>query len=88
MNTLSDMFGKTNKMEKKLSKEERFKRVASRRVQEILIKLRLLKNCANRNNYSYSEEQTNKIIYTIDTEWKKVKSEFNNTNSKKEEFSL
>ena len=75
-------------MDKKNSKEERFKRVASRRVQEILKKLRLLKNCANKGNYSYSEEQVDKIISTIDTEWKKVRSEFNNSKPKKEEFSL
>ena len=82
------MFDKRREVERDQSKEARFKRVASRRVQEIITKLRLLKNCANRNNYSYSEEQVEKIRSTIDTEWKKVKSEFDNTKSKKEEFSL
>ncbi|MEK6861319.1 MAG: hypothetical protein AABY07_05085 [Nanoarchaeota archaeon] len=82
------MFGKTNKTDKRIIKEERFKKVASRRVQEILNKMRLLKNCANKGNYSYSEEQANKIVSTIDSEWKKVKSEFNNSKPKKEEFSL
>jgi len=81
------MFGKNTKIDKKVTREERFKRVASRRVQEILNKMRLLKNCANKGNYSYNEEQINKIIFTIDTEWKKVKSEFNNSKPKKE-FSL
>ena len=82
------MFGKSNKMDKKITKEERFKRVASRRVQEILSKMRLLRNCANTGNYSYNDEQINKIISTIDNEWKKVKSEFNKSKSKKMEFSL
>lgn len=82
------MFGKKNKMDKVITKEERFKKVAGRRVQEILNKLRLLKNCANKGNYSYTEEQVNKIISTIDAEWKKVKSEFNNSKPKREEFSL
>lgn len=82
------MFGKTNKIDKRMTKEERFKRVASRRVQEILNKMRLLKNCANKGNYSYTDEQVNKIISTIDIEWKKVKSEFNNLRHKKEDFSL
>ena len=81
------MFGKTNKTDKRITKEERFKKVASRRVQEILNKMRLLKNCENKGNYSYNEEQINKIISTIDNEWKKVKSEFNNSKPKKE-FSL
>lgn len=82
------MFGKQNKTDKKITKEERFKKVASRRVQEILNKLRLLKNCANKNNYFYTEEQANKIISAIDSEWKKVKSEFNNSNPHRKEFSL
>ncbi len=82
------MFNKSNKTDKKFLKEERFKKVASRRVKEILNKMRLLKNCANKGNYSYTEEQANKIISTIDAEWKKVKSEFNNSTPRKEEFSL
>lgn len=82
------MFSRSNKQDAKISKEERFKRVASRRVQEILNKMRLLKNCANKGNYSYTEEQVNKIISTIDGEWKKVKSEFNNSKPHKEGFSL
>ena len=81
------MFEKKTKIDKKMTKEERFKRVASRRVQEILNKMRLLKNCANKANYSYNEEQIDKIISTIDNEWKKVKSEFNNSKPRKE-FSL
>jgi hypothetical protein len=48
----------------------------------------LLKNCANKNNYSYSDEQANKIISAIEAEWRKVKSEFNNSKSKNEDFSL
>lgn len=82
------MFRKTNKTDKKATKEERFKRVASRRVQEILNKMRLLRNCANKGNYFYTDEQINKIISTIEIEWKKVKSEFNNSKLKKEEFIL
>ncbi len=83
------MFGKPKeKMDKKTLKEERFKKVASRRVQEILNKLRLLRNCANKANYSYTEEQVNKVLSTIDTEWRKAKAVFNNSKPKKEEFSL
>lgn len=81
------MFGKTNKVDKKALREERFKKVASRRVQEILNKLRLLRNCANKANYSYTNEQVRKIISTIEEEWKKVKIEFSK-HKPKEEFSL
>lgn len=78
------MFGKR----KINAKDERFRRVASRRVQEILNKMRLLRNCANRSNYFYTEEQVNKIVSVIDGEWKKVKASFNNSKPKKEEFRL
>tara|TARA_Y100000296_G_C4943828_1_gene142820 strand:+ start:217 stop:474 length:258 start_codon:yes stop_codon:yes gene_type:complete len=70
------------------NKEERFKIVAGRRVQNILNQMRLLRNCTHRGNYSYSDEQINKIIRTIDEEWKHVKSEFVKKKSKNKGFSL
>lgn len=78
------MFKLAKKMEKILAKEERFKRVASK----ILNKLRLLKEGANSNDYSYSGEPVNKIIYTVDAEWKIVKSEFNTMTPKRGGFIL
>ncbi len=82
------MTDRSDKQKQKNDKEERFRRVAVRRVQEIMSKMRLLKNCANKNNYYYTEEQVDKIISVIDSEWKKVKSEFKSHKSKNEEFSL
>jgi len=71
-----------------LRKEERFKKVASRRVQEILNKFRLLRNCANKGNYSYTNEDIRKLVNVIEKAWKDTKSEFNNKISKKEKFSF
>ena len=83
------MFGKSKtKTDSKIIKEERFRRIASRRVQEIIDKLRLLGNCANRGNYYYTDEQVRKIFSAIDEEWKKVKIEFNKGKSKNKEFNL
>ena len=83
------MFGKSKpKIERETLKQDRFKRIASRRVQEILGKLRLLGNCANRANYSYTDEQVRKVVNAIDEEWKKVKSEFNKGKRKGQEFNL
>jgi len=76
------------KIDSKTIKEERFKRIASRRVQEILDKLRLLGNCANKGNYYYTEEQAKKIFNAIEEEWKKVKMEFNKGKNKNKEFNL
>ena len=80
------VFGK--KKPERESKEERFKKVAGRRVQNVLNQMRLLRNCANRGNYAYTEEQVNKIFKAIDEEWKHVKSEFNKHKSKHQGFSL
>ena len=83
------MFNKQKlKVNSKILKEKRFKKIASRRVQEILDKLRLLGNCANRGNYYYTDEQVKKILSAIDGEWRKVKSEFNKGKSKNKEFNL
>ena len=40
----------------KSEKRLRFEKVASNRVQKVIDYLALIKNCANRNNYEYSEE--------------------------------
>ena len=83
------MFGKQKpKTDRKEIKEERFKKIASRRVQEILDKLRLLGNCSNKGNYYYTDEQVRKIFIAVDDEWKKVKLEFNKGKNKGKEFNL
>ena len=81
------VFGKKKEIRIK-SKEERFKSVAERRVQNVLNQMRLLRNCANRGNYSYTNEQANKIFRAIEEEWKHVRSEFNKNKSKGKGFSL
>lgn len=83
------MFKKSKpKIDSKAIKEERFRKVASRRVKEILNKLRLLGNCSNKGNYYYTEEQVRKIFNVIDDEWKKVKLDFNKGKTKEREFNL
>lgn len=83
------MFGKNkDKNTERKTREDRFKEVASRRVQEILYKMKLLKNCANKANYSYTDEQIKKIFSAIDEEWKHVKLEFNKHKDKHKEFRL
>jgi len=69
-------------------REERFRKVASRRTQEILNKLRLLGNCANKANYYYSPEQVRKIFVTLDRQLKEARSKFDGSSSDKKEFSL
>lgn len=79
---------KKEKDSERKTRDERFKEIASRRVRDLLDKMRLLKNCSNKANYSYTEEQIKKIFGVIEEEWKNVKHEFNKHTSKKREFKL
>jgi len=69
---------KTKDMNKqnKSDKRERFKRLATYRTNEVLRKLKILGNCANRSAYSYTEEEVNKIFSEIERKVKEVKSKF------------
>jgi len=49
----------------KETKEGYFLRIATPRVKKVLGSLRILGNCSNRNNYSYDQEQVNKMFATI-----------------------
>jgi hypothetical protein len=48
------------------TKNERFKRVATRRTNEILEKIRILGNCANKSSYSYTADDVNKVFSEIE----------------------
>lgn len=74
----------TSKME---TKSDRFKRIATRRVVEILDKFRLLGNCSNKNTYDYSEEDLQKIFSALDLELKILKTKFK-ANRKSKGFKL
>jgi len=67
------------------TKNAKFKRIASARTSRILEDLRLLGNCANTSNYSYTESDVAKIFVAIEKELKRTKSLFNKP---KTEFSL
>ncbi len=56
--------------------EQRFKRLATHRTNQVLDRLRVLGHCANRQNYAYSEEQVNKIFATIEKQVREIKAKF------------
>jgi hypothetical protein len=66
--------------------EERFRRLATARTNEVLKKLRILGNCANRQVYGYTEKDVEKIFATIERQVKQVRSKFHFP--KKERFKL
>lgn len=68
------------------SKGERFKRLAVYRTNEVLKRLKVLGNCANRSAYEYTEDEVNKIFSEIERKVREIKSKFHFP--KKEEFKL
>ena len=66
--------------------EARFKRIATVRTNAVLDKLRILGNLSNRQMYSYSEEDINKIFRAINNQIKEVRAKFNSR--KEEKFKL
>lgn len=68
------------------SRHDRFKRIAAKRTNEILEKIRILGNCSNKSSYEYTEEEINKIFSEIDKQLKLTKAKF--IAGKRERFRL
>jgi 3-phenylpropionate/cinnamic acid dioxygenase small subunit len=56
--------------------EERFKRLATSRTSAVLDKLRILGNLSNRQLYSYSEEDIERIFNAINRQVREVRAKF------------
>lgn len=63
-----------NSMDNNKLKKDRFKRVASRRVENILQGIRSLSKCSNLNNYEYDDEDLDKMIRAIKVELKSMET--------------
>jgi len=57
-------------------KEDRFKKVAERRTDKVLLTLRSLAKCSNTSSYSYSQSQINKIFKAIKQELKACEASY------------
>lgn len=57
-------------------KRKRFKRLAVHRTNEVLKRLRILGNCANRSAYDYKREEIRRIFLEIERRVKEVKAKF------------
>ena len=66
--------------------EERFRRIATLRTNAILEKLRILGNLSNRQMYSYSEEDLNKIFSTINEQVREIRAKFGGGKAKRFKF--
>ena len=67
---------------------ERFKRLAERRVNTILDKLRLLGQLSNRSNYEYTDAQVDAIFRAIQKDVNAAKSKFREGTNGRKRFSL
>jgi len=61
-------------------RQERFKRVASVRVQKVLYELRRLSKCSNTSNYVYTEQEVRKMWRAIDDEIRICKAAYKKNN--------
>jgi hypothetical protein len=58
------------------SNRDRFKRLATKRTNEILRRLRILGNCANKSHYEYDERDISRIFSEIEKALKEARSRF------------
>lgn len=82
-------FEKSEIMDNSELKKDRFKRVASRRVDNVLKNIRSLSKCSNPNNYEYNEEDLNKMVRAIKEELKTMDTLYRkNLTNKKDSFNF
>ncbi len=68
---------------------EKFKDLAISRVNKAINQIRLVGNLANRNYYTYSDEEVKKIFSALESEIRKSKEKFKNSTTKGDKgFSL
>lgn len=69
------------------SKRARFLRIAPRRTQQVLVRLRILGNCANRGAYEYEPADVEKIFQAIMDEMQYTRRRFERR-KRREDFQL
>jgi hypothetical protein len=57
-------------------RRDNFKRLAVARTKEVLRRVKILANCANRSHYDYSEADVNKIFLEIEKKVREAKAKF------------
>jgi hypothetical protein len=70
----------------KETKRDAFLRLAERRTNSVLEKIRVLSNCANPYAYEYDDDDVRKIFLAIEKELKTARSKFEQ--SRRSEFKL
>lgn len=63
-------------------KRDKFVTLAEKRVNRAIKDLRLIGNLSNKNNYSYSDSDIQKILVALDQEVKNLKAKFSSDDRK------
>ena len=69
-------------------KDAKFVELAEKRVNRTIKDLKLIRNLSNKNYYSYTEEQSKRIIRALQTELDAVKKSFEESTDKSQDFKL
>ena len=69
-------------------KRDRFIRIAEARTNKAIDMLRLLGNCADKNNYEYSDDDARQIFQALQKELNNTKNKFSGIDSNNEVFKL
>lgn len=72
----------------KRNRRERFKSLASARVNKALQNLKLIGNLSNKQHYEYDETDVKKIFNVLENELRIAKNKFKKTVRENDEFSL
>lgn len=67
---------KKSKSQKNESKRDRFRRLAQRRTNAVIKRLKILGNCADKGRYEYMKEDMERIFVAIDRRLNKTKARF------------
>ncbi|HUQ21191.1 MAG TPA: hypothetical protein VM099_16345 [Gemmatimonadaceae bacterium] len=57
-------------------KEQKFERIAEKRVSDLIRRIRLIGNLSNRSNYAYSERHVRHMFAALECELKLARSRF------------
>ena len=69
-------------------RRENFKRLAVSRTNEVLRRLKILGNCANRSHYDYTQEEIGRVFSEIDKRVREAKAKFTFPERSNKEFKL
>ena len=69
-------------------KREKFRRLATKRVNNALKQLHLISNLSNMNNYEFTEQEVKQIFNALDEELRSCKSSFQKNLKKKNKMPI